>query len=322
MLSLIALQFGPGKVSSRHLLLFLGSVVQSCIQRYLSRLHTGPRRGLPRSCIHVVKHKQHFADRDFVARHDVDGLYGGGNGAVEAVVNVWFHAPVGADRVAQLFMAYIRNSHAELIAEQISCHEENDDKDNGETHPQQETRPLRSIFVFCHLANQGQYIRLAKLGLRSKKCDGRVTQQVPGSRYNNTMASETSNAPRYTDQHAKAGLDFKFPAIETWQNQFPGYEILIDDPELTSVCPKTGLPDFGVLTIRYMPRERCLELKSLKEYLFCYRNLGIFQENIVNQVLEDVVKACDPVWAEVKGVFRPRGGIGTTVEARWPRPKE
>ncbi len=115
--------------------------------------------------------------------------------------------------------------------------------------------------------------------------------------YNTAMASR----PRYTDEHAKAGLDFAFPAIETWQNQFPGYEIQIDDPELTSVCPKTGLPDFGVLTIRYMPRERCLELKSLKEYLFSYRNLGIFQENIVNQVLEDVVKACDPVWAVVKG---------------------
>ena len=134
---------------------------------------------------------------------------------------------------------------------------------------------------------------------------------------NGIMALE----PRYTDEHAKAGLNFAFPAIETWENQFPGYEILIDDPELTSVCPKTGLPDFGLLTIRYMPRERCLELKSLKEYLFCYRNLGIFQENIVNQVLEDVVKAADPVWAVVHGVFRPRGGIGTTVEARWPRPR-
>jgi 7-cyano-7-deazaguanine reductase len=126
--------------------------------------------------------------------------------------------------------------------------------------------------------------------------------------------------PRYTDDHAKAGLDFAFPPIETWQNQFPGYEIVIDDPELTSVCPKTGLPDFGALSIRYMPSGRCLELKSLKEYLFCYRNLGIFQENIVNQVLEDVVKACDPVWAVVRGEFRPRGGIATTVEARWPRP--
>jgi 7-cyano-7-deazaguanine reductase len=88
------------------------------------------------------------------------------------------------------------------------------------------------------------------------------------------------------------------------------------------VCPKTGLPDFGVLTIRYMPREKCLELKSLKEYLFTYRNLGIFQENIVNQVLDDVVKATDPVWAEIKGDFRPRGGISTVVTARWPRTEE
>lgn len=136
--------------------------------------------------------------------------------------------------------------------------------------------------------------------------------------YNQAMASE----PRYTETHAKSGLDFDFPAIETWPNQFPAYEILIDDPELTSVCPKTGLPDFGTLNIRYMPRERCLELKSLKEYLFCYRNLGIFQENIVNQVLEDIVKAADPIWAEITGVFRPRGGIGTTVVARYPRTEQ
>ncbi|HXW93811.1 MAG TPA: preQ(1) synthase [Terriglobales bacterium] len=126
---------------------------------------------------------------------------------------------------------------------------------------------------------------------------------------------------RYTPEHAKAGLEGPFPEIETWPNQFPGYEIVIDDPEFTSVCPKTGLPDFGDLTIRYMPRERCLELKSLKQYLQSYRNLGIFQENVVNRVLEDVVKWTDPVWAEVKGEFRPRGGIVTTIAARWPRPK-
>jgi 7-cyano-7-deazaguanine reductase len=129
-------------------------------------------------------------------------------------------------------------------------------------------------------------------------------------------------APRYTDDHAAAGIDFAFPDIETWANQFPGYEILIDDPEFTSVCPKTSLPDFGHIVIRYMPRQRCLELKSLKEYLFCYRNLGIFQENIVNRILEDVVRAAEPVWAHVKGDFRPRGGIATVVEARWPRPTE
>jgi len=123
----------------------------------------------------------------------------------------------------------------------------------------------------------------------------------------------------YTDEHAAAGLDARFPSIDTWANQFPAYEILVDDPEFTSVCPKTGLPDFGRITIRYMPRELCMELKSLKEYLFAYRNLGIFQENIVNQILNDVVKSCDPVWAKVVGDFRPRGGISTVVEATWPR---
>ena len=133
-------------------------------------------------------------------------------------------------------------------------------------------------------------------------------------------SKEKIKLQRYTEDHAKSGLNFKFPRIETWPNQFPAYEIVIDDPEFTSVCPKTGLPDFGVIILRYMPRKHCLELKSYKEYLFSYRNLGIFQENIVNQVLEDVVKACDPVWAFVRGDFRPRGGISTTVEARWPRP--
>ena len=128
--------------------------------------------------------------------------------------------------------------------------------------------------------------------------------------------------PRYTEDHARAGLDHGFPEIETWPNQFPGYEILIDDPEFTSVCPKTGLPDFGVILLRYMPSKSCLELKSYKEYLFSYRNLGIFQENVVNQVLRDVVKACNPVWATVRGEFRPRGGISTIVEARWPLPEE
>jgi 7-cyano-7-deazaguanine reductase len=128
--------------------------------------------------------------------------------------------------------------------------------------------------------------------------------------------------PRYTDEHAKAGLDHPFPEIETWPNQFPAYEIVVDVPEFTSVCPKTGLPDFGVITIRYMPDQRCLELKSLKEYLFEYRNLGIFQENIVNRVLEDIVRAAKPVWAVVRGEFRPRGGIGTVIEAKWPRPEK
>jgi len=135
------------------------------------------------------------------------------------------------------------------------------------------------------------------------------------------MSVDPNPAPRYTDAHASAGLDFPFPAIETWPNQFPGYEILIDDPELTSVCPKTGLPDFGLLTIRYMPRDRCLELKSLKEYLFSYRNLGIFQENIVNKFLNDVVKATKPKRATLIGDFTARGGISTKITASYPKKK-
>jgi len=115
---------------------------------------------------------------------------------------------------------------------------------------------------------------------------------------------------------------YNFDVVETFPNPRPArdYEIEIHCPEFTSVCPKTGLPDFGTVTIRYMPDKHCLELKSLKEYLQCYRNLGIFQENIVNRVLEDVVRWAKPVWAEVKGDFRPRGGISTVVVARWPRP--
>lgn len=135
------------------------------------------------------------------------------------------------------------------------------------------------------------------------------------------MAKKESTRLGYTSDHASSGLDHKFPTIETFANQFPRYEIEIDVPEFTSVCPKTGLPDFGTVWVRYMPDKRCLELKSLKEYINEYRNLGIFQENVVNQILEDVVRAAKPVWCEVRGQFRPRGGIGTLVIARWPRPK-
>jgi len=124
----------------------------------------------------------------------------------------------------------------------------------------------------------------------------------------------------YTDEHAEAGVRADLPDIETWPNQYrTGYEIEILMPEFTSVCPKTGLPDHGTLTLRYVPDRLCLELKSLKLYTLAYRNLGIFQENVVNRVLEDVVRWAKPVWAEVKGDFRPRGGISTTVLARWPR---
>jgi len=125
----------------------------------------------------------------------------------------------------------------------------------------------------------------------------------------------------YTDEHAEAGIHTELPEIETWPNQFGEYEIEIVMPEFTSVCPKTGLPDSGTLTLVYTPNKRCLELKSLKIYTLAYRNLGIFQENVVNRFLADVVKAADPVEAEVHGDFAPRGGITTRVTAGYKRKK-
>ncbi|HTS25566.1 MAG TPA: preQ(1) synthase [Bryobacteraceae bacterium] len=122
---------------------------------------------------------------------------------------------------------------------------------------------------------------------------------------------------QYTDEHAEAGVQAPLPEIETWPNQYPDYEIEIVTPEFTSVCPKTGLPDYGKLVLRYVPDKRCLELKSYKMYLVAYRNLGIFQENVVNRVLRDVVKAARPKMATVIGDFSPRGGLGTVVTATW-----
>jgi 7-cyano-7-deazaguanine reductase len=143
------------------------------------------------------------------------------------------------------------------------------------------------------------------------------------SKKKNKVVEESSVVPTlaYTDEHASAGVSADLPAIETWPNQYrnSGYEIEIRVPEFTSVCPKTGLPDSGTLILRYVPDKLCLELKSLKMYTLAFRNLGIFQENIVNRFLEDVVKACKPVRATVEGDFLPRGGIYSKVSASWSR---
>ena len=125
----------------------------------------------------------------------------------------------------------------------------------------------------------------------------------------------------YTDEHAEAGVHAPLPEIETWPNQYADYEIEIVMPEFTSVCPKTALPDFGKIVLRYVPDKLCLELKSYKMYLLAYRDLGIFQENVVNRVLADVVKAASPVTATVVGDFSARGGLTTLVTASFARPR-
>jgi 7-cyano-7-deazaguanine reductase len=124
----------------------------------------------------------------------------------------------------------------------------------------------------------------------------------------------------YGEKEARSGLRARLPRLQTFPNQFREYEIRIEIPEFTSLCPKTGLPDFGLVTIVYVPKDSCLELKSLKEYILAYRGLGIFYENAVNRILADVVKACRPVRAVVTGEFNPRGGMKAVVEARHPRP--
>jgi len=123
----------------------------------------------------------------------------------------------------------------------------------------------------------------------------------------------------YTEKHAKAGIDEKLPRIDVFKNYYKKYEVTIEIPEFTSICPKSSLPDFGKITIRYRPNKNCLELKSLKMYLLGYRNIGIFNENAVNKILEDIVEAARPVWAEVTGIFNPRGGMDIIIMARYPR---
>lgn len=121
---------------------------------------------------------------------------------------------------------------------------------------------------------------------------------------------------RYTKKHAVAGLKTKLPAIEILPNQFKNYKITIIIPEYTSICPKTGLPDTGTITIEYEPNKYFVELKSLKLYILAYRNLGIFYENAVNRIFQDFVRAIKPRWAIVRGEFNPRGGIKTLVEVK------
>jgi 7-cyano-7-deazaguanine reductase len=109
--------------------------------------------------------------------------------------------------------------------------------------------------------------------------------------------------------------------LETFANQYPDREFTIQIvcPEFTSVCPKTGQPDFGTITFTYTPGARCVELKSLKLYLQRYRNQGVFYEHVVNKLLDDFVSSCHPVRCRVVGAFTPRGGITTTVTASYDR---
>jgi 7-cyano-7-deazaguanine reductase len=110
--------------------------------------------------------------------------------------------------------------------------------------------------------------------------------------------------------------------LETFPNPNPerDYEIALECPEFTCLCPRTGQPDFATIRIRYVPDARCVELKSLKLYLWSYRNEGAFHEAVTNQILEDLVKSCEPRRMTVVGDFSVRGGIHTVVTVSYSRP--
>lgn len=113
----------------------------------------------------------------------------------------------------------------------------------------------------------------------------------------------------------------QLPAIEVFENIYSDrdYNVHLHFPEFTAICPKTGLPDFGIVEIDYTPDKYCLELKSLKEYFLAYRNIGIFHENVVNRVLDDIILAADMRKAFVKITYNARGGIITTVSRSYER---
>lgn len=108
--------------------------------------------------------------------------------------------------------------------------------------------------------------------------------------------------------------------IDGFPNRFPGRDYVIEftAPEFTSMCPMTGLPDFGAITVSYSPNERCIELRSFKYYLHTFRDKGIFYEDVVNTILDDIVAAIEPAYLEVFGEFNTRGGISARVTASYP----
>lgn len=112
------------------------------------------------------------------------------------------------------------------------------------------------------------------------------------------------------DREVLGVIDFLYPERRTM--------VEISHPEFSSVCPWSGLPDYGELIIRYVPRSYCVELKALKYYLHSYRDVGIWQEHVVNRVLDDLVELLNPVEMEIIGKFNVRGGLGTTVSVKFP----
>jgi 7-cyano-7-deazaguanine reductase len=139
-----------------------------------------------------------------------------------------------------------------------------------------------------------------------------------------TTTPHTNTHPADLDKYVYSvkAEEAYYPPVEAWANLNPhrNFKIVIKVPEFTSVCPKTGLPDFGTITIEYIPDQLCVELKAFKFYMLAYRNVGMFYENITNKVLDDIVAAISPRWIRVHSDFSSRGGISTEAEVIWQQP--
>lgn len=135
------------------------------------------------------------------------------------------------------------------------------------------------------------------------------------------MSSESSapGADSLYEGRQEKIRELELPPLETFANIYSDREYTVEFtiPEFTCVCPKTGLPDFATLTIRYEPREFCVELKSFKMYLLAFRDIGIFHENAANRISDDLIALLKPAALSIEGVFNARGGIATTVRRDW-----
>ena len=138
--------------------------------------------------------------------------------------------------------------------------------------------------------------------------------------------SESSTPPLNSqglDVRATPRAEMKLYPLDTFEYEYPGREILInfEMPEFTAICPFSDFPDFAVIRLEYVPNERCIELKSLKLYINSFRDIKIFHEHVINVILEDFVKACDPLSVEIEGDFHIRGNIKTIVRASYKKEK-
>lgn len=153
-----------------------------------------------------------------------------------------------------------------------------------------------------------------------RKTDSRVQPEHPPG---GSVAGPRSEPPS-----AELRLEVRDPGelrpdlLETFAYEYPGSPatVEISTDEFTAVCPWSGLPDFGTVTVRYLPKARILELRSFKYYLLSYRNVGIYQEHAANRILADLVRACAPEWMELDLDYRIRGGVHTVVRTRWSAP--